>query len=73
MTDASDRELPNHGAPAPDQKDVRPSERQIGVGVRTDGPNGQSSTRQVSVDSTIELLDAGEREFALERDDGDER
>jgi hypothetical protein len=62
-----------HLSVPPDQSDVRPSERQIGVGIRTDGPNGQSSTAQQPGDSMVELQGAGERLTARREGQGEAR
>jgi hypothetical protein len=44
----------------PTQDMTRPSERTIGDSLRSDGPNGQSSTSNNANDSIVERLDAGE-------------
>ena len=72
MTDAADDRHETRRADPPDQSDVRPIDRRIGEGVRTDGPNGQSSTPQQPADSVIEL-GPGERPSALPKDEGEAR
>ena len=57
---ANDRHRVSHWQVSPDQSDVRPMDRTIGEGIRSDGPNGQSSTPQNGRDSVADLQGAGE-------------